>query len=261
MTTPQELVVLVDTAGQEIGQSVKADVHGTSTPLHLAFSLYLFDEQGRVLMTRRALARPTWPGVWTNTCCGHPMPGERIRDTVARRLKLELGLEAPNITCVLPDSAHTATHSSGIVENELCSVYEARLVYPEPGVIPNRDEVMDWRQPRPCAYPARTAIDHCARPPVLSTLVDRSASPTRGLKPATRSTVDLLPLTSWRTCASSTALQVDPPRGPPGDESLQASPGFGETVAQVIVVRLARTCPGFRPPPICLPSHGGFTGL
>ncbi len=143
--TPQELVVLVDTAGQEIGQSFKAEVHGTSTPLHLAFSLYLFDDQGRVLMTRRALAKRTWPGVWTNTCCGHPMPGERIVDAVARRLKLELALEASDITCLLPDFAYSATDSSGIVENEQCPVYEARLVDPEPGVSPSPDEVMDWK--------------------------------------------------------------------------------------------------------------------
>jgi len=111
----------------------------------LAFSLYLFDDQDRILMTRRALNKRTWPGVWTNTCCGHPMPGEPMLDAVSRRLKLELRLEAPDISCELPDFAYTATDTSGVVENEICPVYEGQLMHPEPDILPNPDEVMDWK--------------------------------------------------------------------------------------------------------------------
>jgi len=143
--TPEELVVLVDAGGQPIGQSLKTDIHGTQTPLHLAFSVHVFDDVGRVLLTRRALSKRTWPGVWTNTCCGHPAPDEVMTGAVRRRLRFELGLEVGDLRCVLPDFTYTATDASGIVENEICPVFEARLPHPEPRLRANPDEVMDWK--------------------------------------------------------------------------------------------------------------------
>jgi isopentenyl-diphosphate Delta-isomerase len=142
--TPEELVVLVDATGRPIGQSLKTEAHGTHTPLHLAFSVHVFDDLGRVLLTRRALSKRTWPGVWTNTCCGHPAPGEPMIDAVRRRLRFELGLHVGQLTCALPEFAYTATDASGIVENEICPVFEARLLHPEPPLEANPDEVMDW---------------------------------------------------------------------------------------------------------------------
>jgi isopentenyl-diphosphate Delta-isomerase len=143
--TREELVVLVDGAGQPIGQSLKTDVHKTQTPLHLAFSVHVFDDFGRVLLTRRGLSKRTWPGVWTNTCCGHPAPGEPVTDAVRRRLRFELGLEVGELSCVLPNFAYTATDASGIVENEICPVFEALLLHPETSLAANPDEVMDWK--------------------------------------------------------------------------------------------------------------------
>ena len=62
----QELVVLLDEEGRRIGTAAKSEIHHDSTPLHLAFSCYLFDGAGRVLLTRRALDKRAFPGVWTN---------------------------------------------------------------------------------------------------------------------------------------------------------------------------------------------------
>ena len=144
--TNEELVVLLDEQHRPIGTAPKAGVHTTDTPLHLAFSSYAFDPSGtRLLMTRRALAKKTWPGVWTNTCCGHPAPGEAMEDAVRRRVREELGVELADLTCVLPDFAYTAVDASGIMENEICPVYRARTVHPGIDPSPNPAEVMDWK--------------------------------------------------------------------------------------------------------------------
>ena len=63
MTHPEELVILLDDAGHEIGTAPKSEVHTTQTPLHRAFSCYLTDGEGNLLLSRRALSKLTWPGV------------------------------------------------------------------------------------------------------------------------------------------------------------------------------------------------------
>lgn len=122
----------------------KAEVHSASTPLHLAFSCYLFDRVGRVLVTRRALSKLTWPGVWTNTVCGHPGPGEELRDAVARRARVELGLalDPADLSEVLPDFAYRAVDAGGIIENEVCPVFVGRTAA-DPA--PAAEEVAQWR--------------------------------------------------------------------------------------------------------------------
>ncbi|HET9871364.1 MAG TPA: isopentenyl-diphosphate Delta-isomerase [Propionibacteriaceae bacterium] len=136
-------VVLLNPQREPIGQAPKSTIHTAQTPLHLAFSLYLFNAQGQVLLTRRALSKATWPGVWTNTCCGHPRPGEELAAAVHRRLETELGLKVRSLRCVLPDFAYTALDASGVRENEICPVFVGSL-HPDALVVPNEFEVMDW---------------------------------------------------------------------------------------------------------------------
>ena len=81
-TTGEESVVLLDEEGRHIGSAAKSAYITSATPLHLGFSCYLFDTDGRVLITRRALGKHTLPGVWTNSFCGHPAPGEPIEAAV-----------------------------------------------------------------------------------------------------------------------------------------------------------------------------------
>ena len=143
-----ELVVLLDESGAAIGTTPKATVHTTSTPLHLAFSCHVLDDEGRVLVTRRALSKRTWPGVWTNSFCGHPGPGEDTVEAIRRRAREELGMEVVDIALADPDFRYRAVDASGIVENEICPIYTARLAsgsVPQP----HPDEVMDhaWVEP------------------------------------------------------------------------------------------------------------------
>ncbi len=127
-TTNDELVVLLDDSGAPCGSARKADVHHASTPLHLAFSCWLFDVDGRTLLTQRALSKKTWPGIWTNSFCGHPAPGEPIADAVLRRGQQELGAVVARPTVTLPDFRYRAVMDDGIVENEICPVFTSTLV-------------------------------------------------------------------------------------------------------------------------------------
>src|SRR4051812_3985521 len=101
-------------------------VHHGETPLHRAFSVYLFDDRGRLLVTRRALGKQTFPGMWTNTVCGHPGPGEDDADAIARRARFELGLAVADIRPALPGYRYRA-EVRGAVENEVCPDYLGRF--------------------------------------------------------------------------------------------------------------------------------------
>jgi len=135
---PVEHVILLDQDGNSIGTADKATVHHTETPLHLAFSCYLFDRRGRLLLSQRALAKKTWPGVWTNSACGHPAPGEELADAVHRRLRDELGVTATELSLVLPRFRYRAVMADGVVENEMCPVF---LAYTDDEPTRNPDEV------------------------------------------------------------------------------------------------------------------------
>ncbi|MFK4759946.1 isopentenyl-diphosphate Delta-isomerase [Microbacterium sp. ZW T5_45] len=134
-------VTLLDDAAVPIGTLPKHEVHTTDTPLHLAFSCHLLDADGRILLTRRALSKQTWPGVWTNSFCGHPRPGEAMLDAVHRRAADELGVRVSQVRTVLPDYRYRAVDASGIVENEICPVHLAVLEGP---MDPRPEEVSEW---------------------------------------------------------------------------------------------------------------------
>ncbi|WP_186783555.1 isopentenyl-diphosphate Delta-isomerase [Streptomyces sp. CBG33] len=112
------LLELVDEDGNTIGTAEKLSAHQAPGRLHRAFSVFLFDERGRLLLQQRALGKYHSPGVWSNTCCGHPYPGEAPFAAAARRTFEELGVspallgEAGTVRYNHPDPA------SGLVEQE-----------------------------------------------------------------------------------------------------------------------------------------------
>ncbi|GGQ19303.1 isopentenyl-diphosphate Delta-isomerase [Streptomyces roseolilacinus] len=115
---PSIMLELVDEDGTTIGTAEKLSAHQAPGRLHRAFSVFLFDEEGRLLLQRRALGKYHSPGVWSNTCCGHPYPGEAPFTAAARRVSEELGVspslmaEAGTVRYNHPDPA------SGLVEQE-----------------------------------------------------------------------------------------------------------------------------------------------
>ncbi|MCL5499771.1 isopentenyl-diphosphate delta-isomerase [Phytobacter palmae] len=137
----QEHVILLDEHGSPIGMEEKYTAHHHNTPLHLAFSSWLFNSRGECLVTRRAMSKKAWPGVWTNSVCGHPQQGETLEQAMVRRCRYEVGVDIIDITSIAPGFRYRETDPSGIVENEICPVFAAQIITP---LRINTDEVMDY---------------------------------------------------------------------------------------------------------------------
>ncbi len=182
----EELVVLVNDRNEPVGTTPKATVHTDQTPLHRGFSVFLFNPRGELLLQQRAFSKRTWPGVWSNSCCGHPAPDETVEAAAQRRLRDELGLDHVMVEVVLPEYRYRA-ELDGIVEHEICPVLVAATNQP---LRLNPDEVADvrwvpWtdfvdevrRHPTSyspwCVEETLLLADH----PAVARLVGRSAGP------------------------------------------------------------------------------------
>ncbi len=147
MSAEIERVVLLDESGDVAGTAPKFEAHHRATPLHLAFSCYVFAPNGDLLVTRRADSKITWPGVWTNSVCGHPSPHEDIRAAVQRRGRDELGIDIADVRPILPAFRYRAVMPNGMVENEICPVFAgvtADVPRPEPEEVAETQWV-PWR--------------------------------------------------------------------------------------------------------------------
>lgn len=135
-----EQVVLVDEADREVGTGEKQRVHEAGL-LHRAFSIFVFDRAGRLLLQRRSPSKYHSPDRWSNTCCGHPRPREPLEVAARRRLREEMGLD-----CALrrlPPFRYRAHLDGGLVENEV----DHLLVGVQEGdPTPDPAEVDAWRR-------------------------------------------------------------------------------------------------------------------
>ncbi len=134
-----ERVVLVSETDEEIGEAPKLDVHLTGH-LHRAFSVFVHDAHGRILLQRRAATKYHSPGLWSNTCCGHPRPGEPTGDAAMRRLKEEMGLYVELLA--VRSFIYHADLGRGLVEHELDHVFVGKT---EDVPRPDPSEVDAWR--------------------------------------------------------------------------------------------------------------------
>ena len=117
----RELVVLVNEQNEEIGTCEKIKLHTSNTPLHRGFSVFILSDSGKTLIQKRSNKKKTFPLIWSNACCGHPLPGESVIDAAKRRLMFELGIAACDLEIVLPDFRYRAVFKN-VMENEICPV-------------------------------------------------------------------------------------------------------------------------------------------
>ena len=93
VSSESEDLILVDANDKETGFLSKARAHDGQGVLHRAFSVFLFNEKGELLLQQRAASKRLWPGCWSNSCCSHPRRGETMRVATRRRLRDELNID------------------------------------------------------------------------------------------------------------------------------------------------------------------------
>ncbi len=135
----QERVILVDRLDREIGTEEKLKAHHEGK-LHRAFSIFIFNAKGELLLQKRAETKYHSGGLWTNTCCSHPRLGEAYHDAARRRLNEEMGFD-----CELTELFSFIYYiklENNLFEHELDHVFVGRY---NRQPIPNPDEVDDWK--------------------------------------------------------------------------------------------------------------------
>lgn len=140
VSSESEELILVDANDQEIGHLSKARCHDGAGVLHRAFSLFLFNDSGELLLQQRAQGKRLWPGYWSNSCCSHPRRGESMAIATTRRLSDELNIQT-ELEHVYK-FCYRAEFGAAGSENELCHVYLGRA---DGLVAPNASEISDIR--------------------------------------------------------------------------------------------------------------------
>lgn len=163
----EEFVILVDETDHPTGIGPKLETHRNGL-LHRAFSIFLFDEDGRTLIQKRAAEKYHSGGLWANTCCGHPRPGESVAAAASRRLTEELGFQA-DLSFGF-HSRYRADLDHGMIENEYVHVFfgvSEAVPSPEPTEVANIDywHLDELRDGQSCNGSAQTAwlrhyLDH-----------------------------------------------------------------------------------------------------
>ena len=136
VSSEAEELILVDENDKEIGFLSKAECHHGVGQLHRAFSVFLFNDAGELLMQQRSDLKRLWPGYWSNTCCSHPRKGESMSIATQRRLHDELNIDT-SLEFVYKFEYQANFDATGS-ENELCHVYLGKV---KDEVVPNEHEI------------------------------------------------------------------------------------------------------------------------
>jgi isopentenyl-diphosphate delta-isomerase len=137
-----EPLILVDSDDTVTGYQNKAQAHEGDGVLHRAFSIFLFNPRGEVLLQQRSGEKPLWPLFWSNSCCSHPRRGESYQEATHRRLREELAVDT-ELDFIYRFEYHAPFQDIGS-ERELCSVYIGRLDDTQ-AIDVNPGEIADWR--------------------------------------------------------------------------------------------------------------------
>lgn len=135
-----EALILVDEHDNEIGSLSKDACHDGEGQLHRAFSLFIFNRHGEVLLQQRSGQKRLWPRYWANACCSHPRQGESMPEAIERRLHQELGMTSE--LEFLFKFIYQAQYEQAGSEHELCWVYLGRS---DDEIVCNDNEIADWR--------------------------------------------------------------------------------------------------------------------
>ncbi len=138
-----EQLILVDKNDQIIGYDEKLRVHQQGK-LHRAFSIYIFNSKGELLIQKRALNKYHSPGIWANTCCSHPRKGEDLEDATHRRLKEEMGFDTELKEAF--SLIYKVDFQNGLTENEFLHVFYGEY---NGDIKSNKDEVAEWKWAKP----------------------------------------------------------------------------------------------------------------
>jgi isopentenyl-diphosphate delta-isomerase len=131
-------VILVNEKDEAIGAMEKMEAHEKAL-LHRAFSIFIFNKKGEMLLQKRSDKKYHSAGLWTNTCCSHPQPGEELLLSATKRLQEEMGFETPINKAF--DFIYTAPFDNGLTEHEFDHVFIGNY---DGAIVPNPDEVSDY---------------------------------------------------------------------------------------------------------------------
>jgi hydroxymethylglutaryl-CoA reductase len=148
----EERLIVVDENDAVTGSCTREACHAGDGILHRAFSIFIFDARGRLLIQRRSAEKPLWPLYWSNSCCSHPRSGESTSEAARRRLSEELGISAPLQYAY--KFSYQARYGQVGSENELCWVFVGQTDQP---VHANPREIDQWRYVDPKALDAEMA--------------------------------------------------------------------------------------------------------